>query len=67
MKNVKLGLALCGSYCTYDKVLSEAAKLAETYDVTALMSETASGTDSRFGTAREFIESLDRPLYEGVD
>lgn len=59
MKNVKLGLALCGSYCTYDKVLSEAAKLAETYDVTALMSETASGTDSRFGTAREFIESLE--------
>ncbi len=59
MKDVKLGFALCGSYCTYDKVLAEAAKLAEEYEVTALMSETAAGTDSRFGTARDFIERLE--------
>ncbi len=59
MKNVKLGLALCGSYCTYDTVLKEAAKLAEEYEVTALMSETASGTDSRFGDAHDFIERLE--------
>lgn len=59
MKNVKLGLALCGSYCTYETVLKEAAKLAEEYDVTALMSETAAHTDSRFGTARGFIEQLE--------
>ena len=25
----RLGLALCGSYCTYEKVLAEAEKLAE--------------------------------------
>ena len=59
MKQVKLGLALCGSYCTYDKVLAEAEKLSEEYEVTALMSETACSTDSRFGTARDFIERLE--------
>ena len=59
MKQVKLGLALCGSYCTYDKVLAEAEKLSEEYEVTALMSETACSTDSRFGTAQGFIERLE--------
>ncbi len=59
MKKVKLGLALCGSYCTYDKVLAAARPLAEKYELTALMSETAAGTDSRFGTAREFTEALE--------
>ncbi len=59
MKNVKLGVALCGSYCTYDTVIKEVKKLAEDYEVTALMSETAASTDSRFGTAREFIEALE--------
>ena len=59
LSKTKLGLALCGSYCTYDKVLAEAAKLAGDYEVTALMSETAADTDSRFGTARDFIEQLE--------
>ena len=59
MKQVKLGLALCGSYCTSDNVLAEAEKLSEEYEVTALMSETACSTDSRFGTAQGFIERLE--------
>ena len=28
----KLGLALCGSYCTFDKVVPVAEALAEKYD-----------------------------------
>ena len=40
----RLGLALCGSYCTYEKVLKEAEKLAADWDLTALMSETAACT-----------------------
>ena len=59
MKNVKLGLALCGSYCTYDKVLAAAEALAEEYELTALMSETASRTDSRFGEAAGFRARLE--------
>ena len=66
MKTTKLGLALCGSYCTYEKVLAEAAKLAEKYEVTALMSETAAGTDSRFGEAREFVERLEEMTGKAV-
>ncbi len=59
MERVKLGLALCGSYCTYDKVLAAAERLSADYELTALMSETAAATDSRFGEARRFIESLE--------
>ena len=33
MEKVKLGLALCGSYCTYSKVIAAAKDLAEKYDL----------------------------------
>ena len=60
MPKLKIGLALTGSYCTYDKALSAAEALAEKYDVTALMSETSAATDSRFGKAEDHIARLER-------
>ena len=54
----RLGLALCGSYCTYEKLLQAAEKLAETYDLIPIMSENAAETDTRFGTATEHIKRL---------
>ena len=62
----RLGLALCGSYCTYEKVLKEAEKLAADWDLTALMSETAACTDSRFGKAEDFIARLEALTGKGV-
>ncbi len=59
MEKLRVGLALTGSYCTYDKALSAAKALCEKYDVTAIMSETAAATDSRFGTSSGFIERLE--------
>ncbi len=56
---LKIGLALCGSYCTYEKVLSAAERLSGECDLTALMSETAAHTDSRFGRAADFIARLE--------
>ena len=53
-----LGLALCGSYCTYDKLFAGAEALAERYELVPIMSETAAETDSRFGTAVEHIQKL---------
>ena len=59
MENKKrLGLALCGSYCTYEKLFQAAEKLAETYDLIPIMSEKAAETDTRFGTATEHIKRL---------
>ena len=54
----RLGLALCGSYCTYEKLFQAAETLAETYDLIPIMSENAAETDTRFGTATGHIKRL---------
>ena len=54
----RLGLALCGSYCTYEQVFKAAESLAETYELVPIMSETAAETDTRFGTAADHIRRL---------
>ena len=59
MKRLRIGLALTGSYCTYDKALAALEALAERHDVTALMSENAYATDTRFGEAAAFIRRLE--------
>ena len=56
---LRIGLALTGSFCTFDKALAAAQALAEKYDLTALMSETAYGTDTRFGRAADFAARLE--------
>ena len=55
----KLGLALCGSYCTYEALFEAAEKLKEDYELIPIMSETAARTDSRFGTAEEHLRRLE--------
>lgn len=66
MEKLRIGLALTGSYCTYDKALAAAEALCEKYDVTAIMSETAAATDSRFGKAEEFIARLEAMTGKAV-
>ena len=59
MKALRIGLALTGSYCTYDKALAALEALTRRHDVTALMSENAYETDTRFGDAAEFVKQLE--------
>ena len=54
----RLGLALCGSYCTFDKLFDSAEQLREKYELIPIMSENAAETDTRFGTAAENIRRL---------
>lgn len=54
----RLGLALCGSYCTYEKLFEAAPALAEKFDLVPIMSDTAAETNTRFGTATEHIRRL---------
>ena len=58
MEKKKLGLALCGSYCTYEKLFEAAAGLAEQYELYPIMSETAAETDTRFGMATANLRAL---------
>lgn len=54
----RVGIALCGSYCTYEQVFREIEKLAERYDLVPIMSDTAAETDTRFGLAADHIRHL---------
>ena len=58
MEKKRLGLALCGSYCTYEKLFAALPALAERYDLIPIMSDTAAETDTRFGKAAEHIRRL---------
>ena len=58
MSKPRVGIALCGSYCTYDKLFSQLAVLADKYELVPIMSETAAATDTRFGTSADFISRL---------
>ena len=57
---LRVGLAMCGSFCTFEKVLDLAEQLKEGYDLTAVLSETAAGTDTRFGKAADHIARLEQ-------
>ena len=41
MEKKRVGLALCGSYCTYEKLFAAAEKLAERCELVPIMSDTA--------------------------
>lgn len=60
MSKLRVGLAMTGSYCTYEKVLTAAEALADKYELVPIMSETAQHTDSRFGAAADHIARLER-------
>ena len=54
----RVGLAMCGSYCTYEQVFAAAEALREEYELVGIFSENAAETDTRFGTAAENIRRL---------
>ena len=58
MEKKRLGVALCGSYCTYEKLFAALPALAERFELLPIMSDTAAETDTRFGTAADVIRRL---------
>ena len=58
MDKKRLGLALCGSYCSYEKLFAALPPLLERYTLVPIMSDTAAETDTRFGTAADHIRRL---------
>jgi len=60
MGSVSVGFAMCGSFCTFKKVVPEIKRLKDGgYDVVPIMSETAYSTDTRFGKAKDFIGEIE--------
>lgn len=58
---IKTGFALCGSFCTFSKVIPQMEELIKSgIDVVPIMSFNAYDTDTRFGTAEEHINSIEK-------
>lgn len=60
MEKLRAGVALCGSYCTFKKAVDTFERLCQQYDVTPIMSERSSVTDTRFGRAEDFRARLEK-------
>ena len=58
MEKKRLGVALCGSYCTYEQLFAALPALKEQYELLPIMSDTAAETDTRFGRASDHIRRL---------
>ena len=50
---MKIGYALCGSFCTHAPSIAVLETLVKTYTVVPILSEHAAYTDTRFGKAAD--------------
>ncbi len=60
MDPITLGFAMCGSFCTYERVLTQLEILAaEGFRLVPILSPVSWETDSRFGMSREFRQRIE--------
>lgn len=57
---MKIGYAMCGSFCTHKKSLEILRKLKDNgYDILPIISEIAATSDTRFGTAKALVSAVE--------
>ncbi len=60
MTGVRVGFAMCGSFCTFAKALVQMEELVKRgYEVIPIMSYNAYSTDTRFGKAEAFVKRIE--------
>ena len=58
-KKINVGFAICGSFCTHEKILESITELVNKgYNVIPIVSECVACTDTRFGKAQDFLNQL---------
>ena len=72
MNRKTIGLAMCGSFCTFVRVLDAFSALdREQYDLVPIQSQAAYATDTRFGAAADFRARLEalcgRPIIHTIE
>ena len=61
MTNQTIGFAICGSFCTFGKVLDRMQSLCDDgFRIIPIMSFHAFSTDTRFGSASSFVDRLEK-------
>ena len=61
MRQERVGFALCGSFCTHQAVLKELEHLCGEFEtVLPIVSPVSQVTDTRFGTAEDFLAKVEK-------
>ena len=61
MRHERLGFAFCGSFCTHQEVLKVLEALCREYEtVIPIVSQACQTTDTRFGSAGDFLAAVER-------
>ncbi len=59
LENKKIGFAFTGSFCTFKAVIEELKKIREEKaDILPIMSYNSYNLDTKFGTAKEYIDEI---------
>ena len=71
MRPETIGFALCGSFCTFEPVLSVMTRLSQIYEtVQPILSGAAAQIDSRFGASEDFRARIEaicrRPAWDSI-
>jgi len=60
LEGKKIGFALTGSFCTFEKTIPQIKKLVEEgAEVIPIMSVNTYNSDTKFGEAKEFIDKIE--------
>ena len=60
MKKIRLGFAMCGSFCTVSKCLEQMKNLVNlNYDIVPIVSYNLYSTDTRFGKCKDIIKNIE--------
>ena len=67
MESLRVGFALTGSFCTFEKALRAMEATAKVYPrLLPIFSETAGATDTRFGRSADFLQAATEICGHGV-
>ncbi len=60
LEGKKIGLVICGSFCTFDSIIKQITSILETgAEILPIMSENAFNMDTRFGKAEAFQNQIE--------
>ena len=60
LKDIRIGYALCGSFCTFRQSIDQMKTLAQSgADIYPIMSQNAYSLDTRFGMAADFVSEIE--------
>lgn len=66
MGRLTIGFGICGSFCTFSKILSVIEDMAEDFEIIPVFSDNAAVCDTRFTKAEEFIKKVEKITGNGA-